>query len=449
MSVRVSIVLDGRRAKKANKYPIKLRVYYRGKDKYYSTAFDLTKEDFGKLTAKRISAALEKVRDQINAIENDARFSAMQMDPFIFSEFERDFVAQNKLLNYKIPKEERTILDEFDYTPYYRKFSILKDDIKSTSIVASFYLKFIKQLLQEGRVSTASNYHASYRSFRKFQIPEQFSDITITYLTRYEQWILGQNRSKTTVGYYIRALRSIFHEAFDAGIIKKEKCYPFGRRRYQIPAGRNVKKALTLADVEKIYYYKCDSSHPSEERAKDFWLFCYFGNGMNMKDVALLRKRDIDGDFFRFERSKTERAMKSDPKVISVYITEDMKLIMDKWGNSDKDPTSYVFPILSKGDSPLRKYELVQLFVSFVNKWMRKIARNLCIDKNITTYVARHTFSTVLKRSGVSTEYIQEALGHVDLRTTENYLDSFEMEVKKEFASKLTAFKSSKDYATK
>ena len=57
--------------------------------------------------------------------------------------------------------------------------------------------------------------------------------------------------------------------------------------------------------------------------------------------------------------------------------------------------------------------------------------------------MARHTFSTVLKRSGVITEYIQEALGHSDIKTTENYLDSFEKEVKKKFAQRLTSFKNS------
>lgn len=54
---------------------------------------------------------------------------------------------------------------------------------------------------------------------------------------------------------------------------------------------------------------------------------------------------------------------------------------------------------------------------------------------------ARHTFLTVLKRSGASTEYIQKALGHRDMKTTQNYLDSFERGIKKEFAGKLTAFK--------
>lgn len=46
-----------------------------------------------------------------------------------------------------------------------------------------------------------------------------------------------------------------------------------------------------------------------------------------------------------------------------------------------------------------------------------------------------------MKRSGASTKFIQEALGHADKKTTENYLDSFENAVKKEFAQKLSLFK--------
>jgi len=65
----------------------------------------------------------------------------------------------------------------------------------------------------------------------------------------------------------------------------------------------------------------------------------------------------------------------------------------------------------------------------------------LGIEKKVTTYVARHSFSTILKKSGASTEFIQEALGHTDVKTTQNYLDSFDKEIKKEFADKLSLFK--------
>ncbi len=89
----------------------------------------------------------------------------------------------------------------------------------------------------------------------------------------------------------------------------------------------------------------------------------------------------------------------------------------------------------------MRRYELSELFVRSINDWMLKIRLSLGIEKKVTTYVARHTFSTIMKRSGASTEYIQEALGHTDMKTTQNYLDSFEKEAKREFAQKLMPFK--------
>jgi len=46
-----------------------------------------------------------------------------------------------------------------------------------------------------------------------------------------------------------------------------------------------------------------------------------------------------------------------------------------------------------------------------------------------------------LKKSGASTEQIQEALGHTDIKTTESYLDSFDKETKRELAGRLTSFK--------
>jgi site-specific recombinase XerD len=72
---------------------------------------------------------------------------------------------------------------------------------------------------------------------------------------------------------------------------------------------------------------------------------------------------------------------------------------------------------------------------------MANITKNLNISKKVTNIVSRHTFSTVLKRSGASTEFIQESLGHTDKKTTENYLDSFESVVKKEYSGRLKAFK--------
>lgn len=149
----------------------------------------------------------------------------------------------------------------------------------------------------------------------------------------------------------------------------------------------------------------------------------------------------MDEDYLIFERDKTEYSMRENAKPISVFINEDMQRIMAEWGNKDRSGDNYIFPILEPGLTALRQYELVQLFIRSLNDWLAKIRAKLNIERKVTTYVARHTFSTILKRSGVSTEFIQEALGHTNIQTTENYLDSFEKEVKKEYAAKLSMFK--------
>lgn len=194
-----------------------------------------------------------------------------------------------------------------------------------------------------------------------------------------------------------------------------------------------------MEDVGKIYYY--EPVCIEERKAKDFWLFSYFANGINPTDIAHLKYKNIEGEFLTFERTKTESTSRTG-KQIAVFISEDMQKVIDYWGSKGKKPNDYIFPVLEHGITPLRQIELIELFVQALNDWMVKIRKKLGIEKKVTTYVARHTFSTVMKRSGISTEFIQEALGHTNIRTTENYLDSFEKEMKKEYANRLVAFKS-------
>lgn len=61
-----------------------------------------------------------------------------------------------------------------------------------------------------------------------------------------------------------------------------------------------------------------------------------------------------------------------------------------------------------------------------MNDILRTLGKRLGIEANITTYVARHSFASVLKKSGVNIALISEALGHSDLATTQIYLDSFD-----------------------
>ena len=72
---------------------------------------------------------------------------------------------------------------------------------------------------------------------------------------------------------------------------------------------------------------------------------------------------------------------------------------------------------------------------------MKLIAKELGIDNIVTTYAARHSFSTILQRSGAPVSFISEALGHSNVQTTQNYLAGFEDDKKAETVQALTAFK--------
>lgn len=218
-----------------------------------------------------------------------------------------------------------------------------------------------------------------------------------------------------------------------------KEAYPFGRRKYEIPAANNKKKALSLADIGLIYNYPPEPG-TTAEMAKDYFVFMYLCNGINIKDVSLLKFKNIKGDFIEFQRAKTARTKRT-AEAIRVPLTDEIKAIVVKHGNSDQSPDNYIFSILTHGISAQREYQLIQQLTGVVNDHLKVIAEKLNIAGNLTSYSARHSFATILKRSGISTEFISEALGHSNVKTTQSYLASFEDESRLEAVKKLTAFK--------
>ena len=95
---------------------------------------------------------------------------------------------------------------------------------------------------------------------------------------------------------------------------------------------------------------------------------------------------------------------------------------------SIKDNT-YLFPILSNfHKTELQRANRVHKVISKVNERLKEIGKALDIPIDLTTYVARHSQATVMKRAGVPTSIIRELMGHSSERVTQIYLDSFDNE---------------------
>ncbi|MBK6526241.1 MAG: tyrosine-type recombinase/integrase [Crocinitomicaceae bacterium] len=62
------------------------------------------------------------------------------------------------------------------------------------------------------------------------------------------------------------------------------------------------------------------------------------------------------------------------------------------------------------------------------------------LPEDISTYWARHSYATNAIKKGASLEFIQESLGHENLKTTQIYFAGFDSDTKREFAQHLMDF---------
>lgn len=445
MATSISIILDQRRMKQTTgTFPIKLLVVNERKPYRYQTIFDLSAEDYHKLSAPRINIDLQNIKDKLKGIQTAADIYLENNTSFSLLEFERDFILNNPLFKQKKRKAGATSpvsqKETFDLTKFEKKFPILNEEQPGDDYLSTVYISYITRLLRQCRIGSALNYQDSYFSMKTFGGNLRLAQINDMHLMEYEQWMRNKGRSKSTVGIKLRPLRAIFNYAIDGlKVVKRENCYPFGRYKYLIPTSRNTKKSLERDVIGQLYNYSPECEE--KQRAKDYWFFCYFGNGMNPKDIAYLKYKNIEDDYITFERAKTALTNRTAPKLITVFLTEELIGIIDRWGNKNKGLENYIFPVIEPDMEALEQHFRVKAFVKFINDGMNAIRLELGLKKKIRTMEARHSFSTQLKLAGASTEFIQESLGHADKKTTENYLSSFEKETKKEFAQKLRLLK--------
>jgi integrase len=386
-------------------YPIKLTVYYGRQKKRYKTPFKATQEVYDRLLANRLrDESTKQLKRQTVSWLDKQTLIAEGIVPFTFTDFENVFYAE-KTQSRKIQ---------------------LNDGVNS------IYEKHIQSLNDEGRISTARAYHDSLTSILSYKKNLKVSQITPDFLKGYEKWMTDNGRSLTTVGMYVRALRTIFNMAIENEVITASK-YPF--KKYTIPSPQKISRTLKKEEIKQIINYT--AKRDADAVALDYWVFSFISNGMNFKDIALLKYGNINGDFLEFRRAKTKRTTNNNSLPIMVPLDENLSYIIKKRGNKSIKKEDYIFPILKHGLTPQQEYDHIKTFVRNTNKRLTRVGIELGLSLKVTSYVARHCFATIQKNNNAPLAYISEALGHSNLKTTQNYFGRFEDEGLKVFHSGL------------
>ena len=284
MKATLSFIFDKRKMKKNGTYPIKLRIYYTNNSKMYGLGRDIavSEKDWEKIHSSHLrNKVLQKIKEHLDKEKAKALSLIDQLDDhFSFEMFEVLY------LNKKMKEKENK------YWLY------------------SLYEENIDYLYKAGRIGTAKAYETAMKSLKLFAPHIEVHEVTPIFLKHYEQWMLENGNSLTTVGIYLRSLRIIMNTAKDYNLITKEM-YPFGsryRRKYEVPSGGNIKKALSIEDIRKIRDAECPNQE--SEFSRDIWMFAFYCNEMNMVDIFSLKYGDISDNYLHYMRKKTYRTIR-------------------------------------------------------------------------------------------------------------------------------------------
>ncbi len=415
-------------SKKDGTHPVRLKVTANRASRFYPIQFEgknifATKPHWKDLQSKALRGAEKKVQQSIadnEAKAREAQRTIMQNNrPFDFIRFEGEFFNR-----------------------------------ESKKGILSLWDSYLNDLLKEERTGTYTAYKNAYQSFRYFRgmvmkgkevikKPSELNpnEITVQTLKDFDSFLLKRGCGKTTVGMYMRALKVVYNLAANDNPSLKE-FYPFALKqndkgKYKIKTGSGSKgETLSPTQLQALINAKTLPGTPEHE-AKLLWLFSFHCQGMNFKDLALLKYKDVQWDSIRYIRHKTRDTERKE-SMMEILMSEAIKQIIVEIGNPNKSPDSYVFDIVTKEQDHVKADAAIRQKIKITNKWLKRLCKDNGLPE-ITTYAARHTYANLLKQAGESIEMIRELLGHSDMRTTEAYLKRFDLNRKQAVNDKIQA----------
>lgn len=386
----VKLILRKDKILASGEHPVMLRVTFNRKPKYYVL----------KGENDTISSSLKKWNQAIGRFNRNKELN--------------HFLDQYELKANQVIRELEYV--DFTFTAFENKYF---KKYESENVV-SYINKLIEKLKSEDRLGSANSYKDTRNRIREYRPKCYFQDIDNKFLENLEKFLLTKGNSLNSIGIYMRTLRAIYNKAIAEELIKGES-YPF--KKYKIKSGNTSKRALTKRDMQQIIKYKAEKDS-RKWHSLNLFIFSYLCRGMNLKDISLLKWKDnIIGERIVYIRSKTANTKKTtDPNIIK--IEPEIEKILYSYPKKNE----YVFPILEQGLPQLTIRYRIFNKLKHISKDLREIANELKIEQAnlITHYWARHTYATTLKRSGISTAVISEALGHSSEASTKAYLDKFE-----------------------
>lgn len=170
------------------------------------------------------------------------------------------------------------------------------------------------------------------------------------------------------------------------------------------------REKLTLEEIKALEKVKLTGLN---DIARDMFLFAYYCHGMRFQNVAMFEKGMIKNGVIRYQMNKGK-------KIREIEVHDKLAAIIKKYNNKP-----YLFPVVKdRIEDNWQKKQHIDSANALINAHLKRVAIIAGIEKNLSTHIARHSFSYLSLQRGVSMEILKDALGHSSFATTQGYLKS-------------------------
>ncbi len=408
----VAIVLNTSKKLTNDEYPVSLRVTHDYKRKYYSINSLITNQ------ATKFRCKPEHWK---SPTAEDNGFGKFRKTFNLYKD--ANSVLESKLI------EANRILQRYDSEAIGFSFDRFEADLKHkekpvVTLLEEYYAQQITILEEQKRIGLAGLCYEVQRILKMFRPGALLKDVNVRFLESFEYWLRHERKNKdTTIGIKMRNLQGIINKAIEDKLIKQED-YPFGEKKYSVNKrldNSTRKIAITVDKVGKLKALNLEVGS-ALHLTQQICLFSYYCRGMNFIDICYLRWEDISDTHLEYVRKKTRGKFRIP---LHKYNREILAYFKEAYPNNH----GYVFPLINPTIHITLKqqYTRKKTALSAANYNLKKLAAMIGEPTlKLSTNVLRHSYATGLKRAGVGTSYITEALGHATQEQTQTYLDEFE-----------------------
>jgi|JI6StandDraft_1071083.scaffolds.fasta_scaffold128418_1 integrase/recombinase XerD len=314
----------------------------------------------------------------------------------------------NKLLQEQLRKtvaSYTTLFESDDDISLYDAVSLI-NNVPTTDFFEFAYRTKMAEIKSTNKLGTYRRYEAVLSKLKVYTGSKiGIKKVNYTFLQAYVLYLKNTlKNTDDTISSNLSVIRTIINEAIKHGLYKDRN--PFDQLKLKYTD--TTKEKLTAEELKRLFVTILPQI-PSLTIARDFFLACFLAEGSRAGDILLMRKEHIVNQCLVFEQQKTGSKMR-------IPITPELNEIIERYSSKG----DYLFPQLN--NEPVVNEIILVNKLTYINKWLKEVAKYCGIHKKLSTHVARHTFTDLALQATNGNIYeVQKSLGHSSVKTTERY----------------------------